>query len=297
MEEKRFCIICGKEKNKTEFNKEHIIPESLGNKSLYFYNLCKDCNSKLGTKVDKYLTDSFFGLIERNLNKIKSKKGIIINPFKEGRDEEGRIIRTNDNFEPYMENRISVTDKKIQVECSDFETGKEIIRKHLLREGKSDDEIENILRKVSYKKEKFNPILKKEFKIELGKIELAFLKIAYEYSYKLFGDDFLKDKQAMKIQNILKNAKEGKYIKCDDIVCRIPNPIFSSLKKYEELISRNHIIFICNDYNRLILNIILFNNEALSYSVIISYEPNIYNNIDKIEIIPINGEKDKKVNN
>ena len=45
------CIICKKIKEDGEFNKEHIIPESIGG-SLTIENVCKECNSKLGEEID-----------------------------------------------------------------------------------------------------------------------------------------------------------------------------------------------------------------------------------------------------
>ena len=50
------CIICKKIKNSNDFNKEHIIPESIGG-SLTIDNVCKDCNSKLGKEIDSKITN------------------------------------------------------------------------------------------------------------------------------------------------------------------------------------------------------------------------------------------------
>ena len=45
------CIICGQYR---ECSLEHIIPKALGNETLKTYDVCKDCNSKLGDNVDSY---------------------------------------------------------------------------------------------------------------------------------------------------------------------------------------------------------------------------------------------------
>ena len=57
------CIICDSEK---DGSKEHIIPEAMGNSKLITYKVCEECNNKLGSKVDKYLTDYIITKIIRN---------------------------------------------------------------------------------------------------------------------------------------------------------------------------------------------------------------------------------------
>lgn len=67
------CIICEKIKNNEEFNKEHIIPESIGG-SLTIENVCKACNSKLGKEIDSKIINDFLIKGEIVGNKIRSKK-------------------------------------------------------------------------------------------------------------------------------------------------------------------------------------------------------------------------------
>ena len=66
------CIICNKIKDNNDFNKEHIIPESIGG-SLTIENVCKACNNKLGKEIDSKIIDDF--LIKGQVvgNKIKNK--------------------------------------------------------------------------------------------------------------------------------------------------------------------------------------------------------------------------------
>ncbi|XYU91462.1 HNH endonuclease [Pasteurella multocida] len=48
----KICIICRKEFTTTRpATKEHIIPESIGGNYI-IETVCKDCNSKMGTKID-----------------------------------------------------------------------------------------------------------------------------------------------------------------------------------------------------------------------------------------------------
>lgn len=55
------CIFCGKSEDefdsKNMWSDEHIIPECLGNSTLKINNVCKHCNSSLGTYVDNYFVN------------------------------------------------------------------------------------------------------------------------------------------------------------------------------------------------------------------------------------------------
>ena len=50
MRQKGYCIICHQDNQ--ELSDEHVIPEAIGG-YYHIYNVCKDCNSKLGDHVDK----------------------------------------------------------------------------------------------------------------------------------------------------------------------------------------------------------------------------------------------------
>lgn len=49
---KGYCIICHQDNQ--ELSDEHVIPEAIGG-YYHIYNVCKDCNSKLGDHVDNLL--------------------------------------------------------------------------------------------------------------------------------------------------------------------------------------------------------------------------------------------------
>ena len=66
------CIICNKIKDNKEFNKEHVIPESIGG-SLTIENVCKKCNNKLGEEIDSKIINDFLIKGEIVGNKIRNK--------------------------------------------------------------------------------------------------------------------------------------------------------------------------------------------------------------------------------
>lgn len=78
------CIFCGKDKKDNEYNAEHIILKSIGGKgeNNYIYNVCIDCNSTLGTKIDSVFLDLHCIQAIRWKYKIPGHKNKIPNPTK-----------------------------------------------------------------------------------------------------------------------------------------------------------------------------------------------------------------------
>ena len=72
------CIIC--HQDNVTLSDEHIIPDSMGG-YIHCYNVCKDCNSKLGEQVDKHLMNHFFIQGARHNHQLKGKKDAIPNPL------------------------------------------------------------------------------------------------------------------------------------------------------------------------------------------------------------------------
>lgn len=67
------CIICRKKKEEKEFNIEHIIPNALeGN--ICCNNICVDCNSLLGARIDVYLTNSILVSFDRDRYNLTGRK-------------------------------------------------------------------------------------------------------------------------------------------------------------------------------------------------------------------------------
>lgn len=83
------CIICGKPiKDKSI---EHIIPDAIGG-NITIDTVCKDCNSKLGDRVDSKLTNSMmFEWIRHELN-IKNRDGKAPNLYKYYKGDDGKPI-------------------------------------------------------------------------------------------------------------------------------------------------------------------------------------------------------------
>lgn len=74
----RKCIFCKRKLQESEFSAEHVILDSLGGrgKEDIISNVCKECNSKLGTKVDSFFVNHIVTQYQRNYYKIKGRNGV-----------------------------------------------------------------------------------------------------------------------------------------------------------------------------------------------------------------------------
>ncbi|AMM82950.1 MULTISPECIES: HNH endonuclease [Pasteurella] len=106
----KICIICRKEFTTTRpATKEHIIPESIGGNYI-IETVCKDCNSKMGTKIDAPFVKNLISRLHIEENQIKGKKGIVDFPLKGNyQSKSGKKYQVN-NFDS---NPILLDDRPI----------------------------------------------------------------------------------------------------------------------------------------------------------------------------------------
>tara|TARA_B100000780_G_scaffold212275_1_gene152003 strand:+ start:438 stop:830 length:393 start_codon:yes stop_codon:yes gene_type:complete len=82
------CIICTLEKKLTD---EHIIPEFMGG-GLVVKNVCKECNSKMGSGFEGRISNNFIYQSARTINKIEGKSSLPF-PFKGVRKDDHSGIK------------------------------------------------------------------------------------------------------------------------------------------------------------------------------------------------------------
>ena len=88
------CIICKKIKNDEEFNKEHIIPESIGG-FLTIDNVCKVCNSRLGEEIDSRIIDDFLikgNIVANRIGNKNNKEKILFEKLISNKDSKIKLI-------------------------------------------------------------------------------------------------------------------------------------------------------------------------------------------------------------
>ena len=119
------CIFCARTDNefdgKNQWTVEHIIPECLGNSTLILRNVCKQCNSNLGTYVDNYFVNHHFIKSSRQFFQLRSQNGVIPYAFQEGVTEDGQRIRVDENFVPSVVPSIIQDGNKITIHANSVE--------------------------------------------------------------------------------------------------------------------------------------------------------------------------------
>ena len=198
------CIICDLE---NDGSKEHIIPEAMGNSKLVTYKVCEKCNNKLGSKVDKYLTDYIITkIIRKNLGFLgKEEKEIKIFPSILT-DEKGEQYLFREDI-PRKKALVETRDGVLHIEAESLEESLKIARKRLERMGKSEEEIHEILNTYRIgEKKNVQPTFSIPADIDMSRYLLAGIKIAYEYTCELFGESYSEDKVAKILRNQLYQA-------------------------------------------------------------------------------------------
>ena len=287
----RKCIICGKQKEENEFNIEHIIPEALGNKNLKTNNVCTDCNSMLGSKIDKYITSNFFMELVRYAYNVKSKNNSLPFPFKEGIDENGNKIRLDNKFKPTLIPTVSKKGNRYTIKASNEQEALKIIKKVCERKKLNIRQKNELINKITNCKiQEVKPSILFEFTINLDQIELAFLKIAYEYSCLKLGDFYYYDEYGSKIREVIQKALNNEKVEKYNMMQHLPND-----NKLNELITylgkqfnNSHFLQMQTINNTIVLTISLFCEISLSYTIIISNNASKYKNSDFMDFIKIN---------
>lgn len=283
----RRCIFCGLTeedfKDNNCWTEEHIIPEALGNKTLKIFDVCKDCNSGLGTYVDKYFVDHILLKIKRQELGLKAKSGEVPNAFTEGKGKDGQRIRVDEKFQPTTVPHIKEDGHNIRIIAPTKKEAKNMIQKKLSRMNKPEKMIRDALSQVDETESQvYQPVIQYDFKIELNRFFMEAVKIAFEYAVLNLGNEYLKDSRAMQIQQYLKSAIDGKMKnECTEFpgVGLIHKEISNFLKVGKALKSNenHHLLIIHPDLdNRLIAEVILFMEPAFSFGVLLSEDACIY---------------------
>lgn len=281
------CIICGKSKEESEFNIEHIIPEALGNKSLKIEEVCIDCNSKLGSKVDKYITTGFFMELIRSNYKVSGKENKCPFPFKEGIDEDGNKVRLDSNFKPTLVTNVEKKDNEYRIKTSSKQEAIEIVEKIYKRNGL--DINQEIINKIeSAKMESTHPIISYELKVDLNELELAILKIAYEYAYLKLGKNYYDDKCGSEIRAILQKAINNNKVEKYNLIYNVPDKLGEVINCLGKQINNSHFLDMQNVNNKIVLTISLFCEMSLTYMINISDNADKYDKVNYTELIEIN---------
>jgi len=208
---KKRCIFCLEEKPLSDFTEEHVFPYAIGG-SFVIHDVCKDCNSYLGTAIDAKLTDHIFVQFPRHLLRIAGKDGRIPNPIGKGLygGDPSRIMYYDfdlkgDNKDLYITPKIEVTEKgnelRVHIEAheKDRESLPEIVNKILERRGLEPLDNDSIFDMIDTATEE-HPSMTIQYQVGIYDHIQPMFKIAYELGYYWLGQDFLSDETARKIR-------------------------------------------------------------------------------------------------
>lgn len=228
-----FCIICREEfTDKNPATKEHIIPYAIGG-NYTINNVCKCCNSKMGTKIDAPFVRNIISRIHIEDNNILGRSGKVEFPLKgDYEDETGKKFRViSPNSEPIL------LDDRPDVNIQELEGGKFSVSVSFEKYGEfTDRERESLLNKhkkylvekyrefglefdlnllinSKFNKETKKPnLLKRKEVFDFNPFFLESLKIAYEFFVTDYPE-YIEHKDVKDIARILtcgdeKRAKE-----------------------------------------------------------------------------------------
>lgn len=211
------CIFCMNNKEDSDFNREHIILEALGGKGDedICLNVCTACNSSLGTRVDASLLNQNITKYIRYIFKIKGKNGIP-NPFKGIEvtyadtpfvgelkvNKEGKI----NGFR--LKNQVYKKEDNVMI-AGPRKNFPAYVNSQLKRSGFAQLKEEEIWKKkIDLGVPKVPHIEYVKITEELKEQYLIYafptmLKMAYEYSFLILGENYLDDLSAIGIRNFL----------------------------------------------------------------------------------------------
>ncbi|WP_154988450.1 HNH endonuclease [Klebsiella grimontii] len=280
------CIICRREKDK--MSDEHVIPESLGG-YYHIFNVCTDCNSELGSKVDTHLINSKFGEFYRSTYSLKGKTGKIPNPFDgtfigaEDPNRKLKILRlSNGDFEPQLLPYIKIEKSEsgvinrilIEVDESEKDRQSKLVKTILDRNGLKESDIRKITSGTVINQHQH----KITWSMDPNKINLGALKIAYEFAVDSIPRYF-EDKMAIQISQVLFNADANKAKKYIFIGNGFDERIVAPFESIFDIEKNKHYLMLLNHDKKLFclirINCVYTIGIKLSNSTYFEFESSI----------------------
>lgn len=287
------CIICHREA--VEASDEHIIPKALGG-YMHTWNVCQECNSILGHKVDSLITNQYFIGFERYKHQLKGQSGESVkNPFVGtflGEDGNKYKIEEEDGkLTSHLVTSTKISDDgnqlSIIVDGQNREDIHDIIAKFCKRKGYKFPEK---LPELTVEK-KPAPAVRIQSSINIADVSLAMLKIAYEFTACMLPE-YIHDAEAKKISEILLSADSKRLDEIQisaNVFEDVFQPILSNYIDFSK--DTRHYILLMNIENKLCCFVKLFN----LFCVPIVMSNQLYKDINQ-PIIAINDFAEKDFN-
>lgn len=295
------CIFCMQYFEESNLTNEHVFPESIGG-TLKIRRLCKNCNSKLGSRIDYFLSYHLLIQFKRFINKTPGKTGKIPNPlrkvFEMKYPDQTLKVTLDKAFKPYVLPHVG--ENSIIVDASDEQSIFGILNKTLSRQNlpilteeqtnellKNGTLVVNNIELSSKRIRVANPKISAVFRENLYDFFIAILKISYEMTFRWLGEDYLSDKTAEKIRNIfskflLANGRTGETNVLDlfnEFKIRGQIEIGSlDILKFMNLGDDCHVALLIRVDNEVVCCIQIF--DQLSGCIVVSEDANKYKGLE-----------------
>lgn len=262
------CILCRRDGR--EMSDEHVIPDAIGG-YYHIYSVCKECNSRLGSKVDKYLLDNWLTVVKRNEHQMAGKTGVVPHPLMgEGVLEDGQKVRMEKDEEghlfPYLiPSAPIVSDDGKQVSFSldarDAKSVNHITEKVLKRKGfdRTRTAIESFRQDIHIDK----PCVRMQFSIDIKSYLLSLLKIAYEFTIDQLPS-YIEDPQARLYADILLCGEKDRVDEISVMANGFMDKKFVILPTYIDNNEHRHLLFLTEVENQLVCVVKLFDVYGVS---------------------------------
>lgn len=205
------CIFCEETKEGTA---EHIFPQFIGGTRI-IEEVCKDCNSKLGSDVDSPLINNVLMEFYRYIYNLKSQKNNRFpNPFRkvilsDDREIHKRLDKDGNFIKWYFPPEKEETEDEIIFSVDESEVGilDKMVKREIERQGLPKETYNQIMSNV---KININSPIEAHVDSEVSYFNWnkGILKIAFEMSYSFFGIEFLNEPVTKNVRKVLKDEME-----------------------------------------------------------------------------------------
>lgn len=255
------CIIC--HRDGMELSDEHVIPDAIGG-YYHIYNVCKECNSKLGESVDIHLLKHWVTNAARHAKGLAGKTGKIPNPLTgEGTMEDGSKVRVEESRDGKIVPHILPNAPVVSEDAKSFsfcvdEKDRNLIPKIAQKMKKKLDCDDSLLIPSEVMHQIDNPCIQMQVQIDLKNYKIGLLKIAYEFAVDKVSE-YYNDSKARLYAEIL---HDGSIERLDEVGFVGDGLLNNDIKPLEEYIDYNntdrHILMLLNIQGKLYCLVKLF---------------------------------------
>lgn len=277
------CLFCKTEINNTNNSIEHIIPKFLGG-NYVIYNVCKDCNSKIGEDFERELSQNTVIKFFQTFYHIKNRSGKFIVPDLELECSENMRIKSDDEGHIFMYTTMNVYDdgRNINITIDKSESNEKLeklINTKVSRLNKKNDG--NVVYGNMKKEEKLIHGIPKDANISIENdiLILLSIKIAHEFSCICLGSKYFESNIAERFRKIILDDKN--YLN------EVPIKLSYNHRQAKFCVYKVAEIANENTYNKYYKNKLIYpsNGNYTHEITLIHKQGNIFVNISLFDII------------